>query len=252
MKISIITVAYNAEKTIKDTIESVLSQTHPDIEYIIIDGLSKDSTMEIVKSYQNKIHTVVSEADNGLYDAMNKGLNLATGDIIGILNADDIFNNNTVLEKVAKLFVNNIDGVYADLTYVSEDLSQIKRLWKTGEYNEDNWKKGWVPPHPTFFARKNVYENFGTFDLEYSLAADYELLFRFIKKHKIKLAYLPEITVKMRIGGVSNQSTSNIITQNKEIFAIWRKHGIKLNTINFAYHKLINRLQQRKQSQKLP
>ncbi len=234
MKVSIITVSFNSDKTITDTIQSVLSQDYKNIEYIIVDGLSKDNTINIVKSFGDKITKFVSEKDKGLYDAMNKGIDLATGDIIGFLNSDDFYSNNQVISKIASKFQKDVNAVYADLVYVSaHDKAKITRTWKSGEYIPDSFLKGWMPPHPTFFVRKLVYEKYGKFTDKLRSAADYELMLRFIHKHKIKLAYLPEVTVHMRAGGTSNASLKNRIKANREDKLAWKMNDLKPSALTF-------------------
>lgn len=229
MKVSIITVSYNSDKTIRDTIESVLSQTHSDIEYIIIDGASSDKTIDVVRSYGDKIHTVVSEKDSGLYDAMNKGIQKATGDVIGILNSDDLYADENVLrDVVAEFDTSPIDGVYSDLVYVQEDnVDQVSRYWRSGEYSPKSFLNGWMPPHPTFFVRKECYDRFGTYNLTFKTSADYELMLRFIYKNHVQVGYLPRVTVKMRMGGQSNASFMNRLTSNKEDRRAWTVNGLK-------------------------
>jgi len=228
MKISIITVSYNSAKTIRDTIDSVIQQNYHDIEYILVDGKSTDNTIEIIKSYGNKISKFISESDKGIYDAMNKGIQLASGDIIGILNSDDFYADADVLKNVANNFIDSIDGLYADLVYVDAlNTTKIIRTWKSGAYKEGAFLKGWMPPHPTFFVRRKVYQNFGGFTNQLKSAADYELMLRFIHKEKIKVAYLPKIIVKMRAGGASNSSIKNRIKANKEDRMAWKMNGLK-------------------------
>jgi len=228
MKISIITVSYNSAKTIRDTIDSVIQQNYHDIEYILVDGKSTDNTIEIIKSYGNKISKFISESDKGIYDAMNKGIQLASGDIIGILNSDDFYADADVLKNVANHFTVSIDGLYADLVYVDAlNTTKIIRTWKSGAYKEGAFLKGWMPPHPTFFVRRKVYQNFGDFTNQLKSAADYELMLRFIHKEKIKVAYLPKIIVKMRAGGASNSSIKNRIKANKEDRMAWKMNGLK-------------------------
>jgi len=229
IKISIITVAYNAAKSIEDTIQSVLNQTYSNVEYIIIDGESTDKTIEICNQYKNQITTIVSEKDKGIYDAMNKGVALATGDIIGVLNADDFYIDNDVLTNVANLFQStNCDGLYADLVYVDAcDTNKVTRTWISGGYKPNAFLKGWMPPHPTFFVKKECYQKYGNYSLELKSAADYELMLRFIHKHSISLSYLNQITVKMRVGGVSNSSLKNRINANKEDRKAWAMNGLK-------------------------
>lgn len=229
MKVSIITITYNSEATLKDTIESVVNQSYSNIEYIIVDGKSTDNTLSIIDSYKDKISKVVSEKDNGLYDALNKGIALATGDLIGIIHSDDFYTNSFVIEKIVKsIEENNADAAYADLYYVDKnDTNKIFRKWKSGSYKHGMFLNGWMPPHPTFFAKRSCYEKFGSFNLNLVSAADYELMLRFIHKHKIKLAYLPEFIIKMRVGGKSNVSLQNRIRANKEDRKAWIINGLK-------------------------
>ena len=229
MKVSIITITFNSEATLKDTIESVINQSYPDIEYIIVDGKSTDKTLSIIDSYKNRISKVVSEKDNGLYDALNKGIAMATGDLIGIIHSDDFYTNDFVIEKIVKSIEdNNADAVYADLYYVDkDDTNKIFRKWKSGNYKHGMFLNGWMPPHPTFFVKRFVYEKYGTFNLNFISAADYELMLRFIHKHKIKLSYLPEFIIKMRVGGKSNVSLKNRIRANNEDKKAWKINGLK-------------------------
>lgn len=228
MKISIVTVSYNASKTIKDTIESVLMQEDIDVEYIIVDGGSKDGTQEIIKSFGEKISKFISEPDKGIYDGMNKGVALASGDIVGILNSDDVYADRKVLKDVLSCFSSDIQAVYGDLVYVAEDdLNQVKRTWISKPYKEGAFKKGWMPPHPTFFVRKEVYKNYGSYSLELRSAADYEFMLRVIHKHQIKIHYLNRVLVRMRVGGASNASIKNRIKANKEDKMAWKMNGLK-------------------------
>ena len=234
MKVSIITVSFNSEKTIIDTIQSVLSQDYKDIEYIIIDGLSKDNTINIVNSFGDKISKFVSEKDKGLYDAMNKGIDLATGEVIGFLNSDDFYANGQVISKIVKTFQKETDAVYADLVYVAaQDKLKITRTWKSGTYVSGSFLKGWMPPHPTFFVRKSIYQQYGKFTDKLRSAADYELMLRFIHKHKINLAYLPEVIVHMRAGGTSNASLKNRIKANREDKLAWKMNDLKPSPLTF-------------------
>lgn len=231
MKVSIITIAYNSAATIEDTIRSVASQNYHDIEYIIVDGASKDNTLNIVKSFGTKISKLVSEKDKGIYDAMNKGVMLATGDIIGILNSDDFYADDFVISDVVKEFQKtSCDGLYADLVYVNRELSdKVVRTWKAGDYRHGQFLSGWMPPHPTFFVKKNCYEKYGTYTLELRSAADYELMLRFIHKHQIPLTYLPRVITKMRTGGQSNVSIMNRIKANMEDRKAWKMNGLHPN-----------------------
>ena len=209
MKISIITVCYNSAKTIEDTLKSVANQKDINVEHILIDGASKDGTQQIIRQYDS-VTMLVSEPDKGIYDAMNKGIALATGDVIGTLNADDFYMYDHVLSNVAKIFLDpNIEACYGDLVYVSEaNTDQPVRFWKSTDYKHGLFKAGWMPAHPTFFVRKSVYERLGNFDLNYKIAADFELLFRFIEKNKVNTKYLPKVLVKMRLGGTTNKNIS--------------------------------------------
>lgn len=232
MKISIITISYNSAQTIEDTIQSVLSQDYPDIEYIIIDGKSTDSTIDIIEKYKTRISKFISEKDSGIYNAMNKGIKMATGDVIGIINSDDIYANPNVISHVIKKFTKtDAEGVYGDLVYVSRTNTQkISRIWQAGEYKEGMFLKGWMPPHPSFYVKRSVYERYGLFNTQLKSAADYELMLRFIHKEKIKVSYLPEVMVKMRTGGQSNLSFANRIKANKEDRLAWKLNGLKPGT----------------------
>ena len=228
MLVSIITATYNSKATITSNLSSIKEQTHPFIEHIIIDGASNDNTLSIIKD-QSPSAKIFSEKDNGIYDAMNKGIALATGDIIGILNSDDLYMNNSIIEKVVKLFEQeNCDAVYGDLIYVdANDTSKIKRRWKAGSFIKNDFLYGWMPPHPTFFVKKEVYEKYGKFNLSVFTAADYELMLRFVYKYGIKVAYLQEIMVKMRTGGASNESIANRLLANKGDRMAWKINDLK-------------------------
>jgi len=229
--VSIITVCYNSEKYIRFAIESVLNQTYENIEYIIVDGNSSDATVDIVRSYESLFNgrmRWVSEKDEGIYDAMNKGIALATGDMIGILNSDDSYINSIVITKVVECFREKyVDAVYGDLLYIrANNNDRIQRYWKSGLYKKNAFMWGWMPPHPAFFVRKGVYEKFGCFNTNFTSAADYEFMLRIIHKGNIKVAYLPEILVKMRIGGKSNQSLKNRTRGNNEDIKAWEINGL--------------------------
>ena len=228
LKISIITVSFNSAKTIKETIKSVLTQDYNNIEYIIIDGGSSDETIDIVKSYSEKISYFISEKDNGIYDAMNKGIKAATGDIVGILNSDDFYPNSFVLSNVAKSFKKyNCDAVYGDLVYVKEkDTTQIKRYWQAGNYNTSKIKNGWMLPHPTFFVKKVMYDRHGLYNSALKRAADYEMILKLLYKENISVHYIPMILVKMRMGGASNSTFLNRIRANKEDGLAWTKNQL--------------------------
>lgn len=224
MKVSILTVVYNGAATIRHCIESVLSQDYPDIEYIVVDGNSTDGTQQIVQEYGSRIARFVSERDSGIYDAMNKGIQLATGEVVGILNADDFYAYPSAISDVAGLLASgNFDASYGDLEYIdANDATIVRRRWVSGAYKVGAFLNGWMPPHPTFFVRKKVYDTYGNFRLDLGSAADYELMLRFVHKEKIKLAYLPKVLVKMRAGGVSNSTLKNRIAANRNDRMAWK------------------------------
>lgn len=228
MKISVITVVYNGAETIKDCTESVLSQTHQDVEYIVIDGASTDATMDIVRSFQDKIDVVVSEKDNGMYDAMNKGIARATGDVVAILNADDVYTDAGVLESIAQVFRDNpeVGCVYGDLVMV-DTMGRIRRTWRSRACTLGLFSHGWHPPHPAFFVRKDVYSNYGVFDTSFTIAADYEIMLRFLEKFRINAVYVPRVLVHMGSGGASNGSIRAIIRGNVESVRAWTHNGMK-------------------------
>jgi glycosyltransferase involved in cell wall biosynthesis len=228
MKITIVTAAYNAAATIKETIESVLSQDYPDIEYVIADGGSKDGTVEILKSYGDKIKWI-SEKDGGIYEAMSKGVKMATGEAIGVMGADDFYPDNQVISKVVKAFEESeADSVYGDLYYVdAEDTNKIVRNWKSGEYKRERFLNGWMPPHTTFFLKKSAYDTYGLYDTSYRSAGDYELMLRMLYKYKVSSYYIPAVLMKMRTGGTGNASLKNRIRANKEDRRAWEMNGLK-------------------------
>lgn len=228
MKVSIITVVYNNKDTIKQAIESVLLQDYSYIEHIVIDGNSTDGTVEIIKSYEHKISKWISEPDNGIYDAMNKGIKLATGEIIGFLNSDDFYANDSVVETVVNTMEEKcIDSCYGDLVYVDRgNPEKVLRYWRSRHFKENKFKRGWMPPHPTFFVKKWVYDTYGAFNLHFPIAADYELMLRFLHKYRISVAYIPEVLVRMRIGGKSNSSLKNIIRANVGCYCAWKTNDL--------------------------
>ena len=233
LKFSIITISYNSEKYIEDTIESVLSQTYKNIEYIIIDGKSTDDTLDIIDNYKDKFNNnikVISEKDKGIYDAMNKGLEYANGDLISFLNSDDVFAHKHVIKNVIKIFKNNpnCDACYSNIAMVKRNnLNDIKRIWSSSNDNYfSKCKYGWVPAHPSFFAKKDLYDKFGYFDLQFEIAADFDLICRFIEKYNINLYYINEILIKMRVEGASNKGIKPIIKGNREAFLALKKNNI--------------------------
>lgn len=235
LKISIITVCYNSALTIRDTIDSVLSQDFMNIEYIIVDGLSSDGTQDLVKSFGSRISKFISEKDNGLYDAMNKGVSMATGDIIGILNSDDIYSTNQIISLVANKFENeNSDCVFGDLVYFqSKDPKKIVRKYSGRNFSRQKIRIGILPPHPTFFVKRNVYEQFGNFDLQFKYASDFDLMARLFYVHNISYSYLPIVMVNMRLGGISTGSFKRIIEINKEDLRSCKKNKIPTNFLLF-------------------
>ena len=244
MKVSIITVTYNCKSFLLDCINSVTSQTYDNIEHIVIDGASTDGTLSLLESKREQFGALISKPDKGIYDAMNKGIKIATGDIIGILNSDDFYANNDILSKVASIFKNNpsLDACYANVICTDRnDTSKDIRYAKSSKFTPGLFSKGWCPPHPTFFVRSSVYEQFGNFNLNYHIASDVELMMRFIEVHKINVRYIPELWIKMRMGGTSNNSFKNIFIQNKEILHALNSHNLPNNLINFFFHKIISR-----------
>jgi glycosyltransferase involved in cell wall biosynthesis len=229
VKISIITIVYNNSETIADAIESVLSQTYPDIEYIVVDGLSTDGTVDIVKHYGTSVTKFISEKDKGLYDAINKGIGLATGDVIGLLHSDDIFYSPTAVASVAAAFQEqDADSVYGDLLYVQkEDTNKIVRNWVSGSYKRENFIYGWMPPHPTFYVKRSCFDKYGLYNTQLFSAADYELMLRFMYKHHITTSYIPEKLIKMRVGGKSNVTLKNRLRANREDYAAWHMNGLQ-------------------------
>ena len=218
MKISIITSVFNNKEHITEAIESVLNQSYKNIEYIVIDGASTDGTTEIIKSYKDKIDKFISEPDEGIYDGLNKGIHLATGDVIGFLHSDDFYLYDQVLEEVVNVFKSKeCDGVYGNLIYVDkDDTNRVVRQWDSGEFKYENLKKGWMPPHPAFFIKREVYDNFGVFDTGFKISADYNFMLKILSSQKFTACYLPHVLYVMRIGGTSNKSIRNLIQKSKE------------------------------------
>lgn len=239
--ITIITAVYNGASTIGDCLKSINSQTVA-VEHIIIDGVSTDNTLDIVREISPHA-SILSEPDKGIYDAMNKGINLATGDIVGILNADDFYINNQVLEKVAKVFADKaVDAVFADLVFVNpSNLDKVVRYYRADNFKPSKFAYGWMPPHPTFFVRRKIYELFGTFKLDYRIAADFELLTRFLVNERVSYSYLPEVIVKMRTGGVSTRNLKSNWILNKEIVRACTENGIKTNLLK-VYSKYLTKI----------
>ena len=245
MKITIITVVYNNVDTIADTLQSVATQTYPDIEHIVVDGASTDGTLEVLKRLGAHVAQLVTEPDAGIYDAMNKGLKLATGDVIGFLNADDIFLNIDMVARIAEVMSDPLlDACYANLYYVDRQQTDIvKRVWRSRDYEPGLCAKGWMPAHPTFYVRKYVYEKYGVFDLTFQLQSDFDLAMRFLEINKINTRFVPEFWVRMRMGGASNNSILNVIKGNWEAYLACRKYGIRVPPW-FMVTKVLSRLKQ--------
>ena len=239
IKISIITATYNSADTIIDAIESVNVQTYRNIEHVIIDGGSKDDTVSVVERVGKRVTTIISEQDKGIYDALNKGINAATGDIIGFMHSDDIFYDDQVIEKIANAFASNdTDSVYGDLEYVQRnDTDKVVRKWVSGNFTFNKIKSGWMPPHPTFYMKRVKYHKLGGFNLKYKIAADYDSILRYLFKYSVSSIYIPEVLVKMRIGGASNRSIENIIQKSKE-----DKLALKSNNIPWLRALLMKNL----------
>lgn len=228
MKVSIITATYNSSKTIQDTLESLKRQTYQDIEYIIVDGASQDNTLSIVNNRDCRVTKIISEPDRGIYDALNKGVVAATGDVIGFLHSDDIFASEDSVQQVVDTFLTNkSDAVYGDLQYVSaNEPSHIIRLWKSGKYSRERLKLGWMPPHPTFYMKRECYQKFGVFDLSYKIAGDYDSLLRYLWSGNISMSYCEHVLIKMRVGGASNRSLKNIWLKSCEDTRALKNNGI--------------------------
>ena len=230
MKVSVITATYNSLINIKTCIDSVINQGYSDIELIIIDGNSIDNTESLVKKYQQNYPFIelISEKDHGIYDALNKGINLASGDIIGFVHSDDFLDSNDILKDIVSMITfKGLDGVYGDLQYVDKfNTQKVIRNWKGCDFKPGLLKQGWMPPHPTLFLKKEVYEKYGLFDLSYRISADYDFMLRIFKDTELKFGYLPKVVTKMRVGGASNRSLKNIIRKSKEDYRAIRSNNI--------------------------
>lgn len=242
---SIITVVRNRADTIADAIESVAGQRYPHVAHLVIDGASTDGTMAVVKRYRATLACVVSEPDGGIYDAMNKGLRLAAGDVVGFLNADDLYADSEVIADVGACFSDpGVDAVYGDLVYVSRtDPQRVVRYWRSGDYRPGLFRRGWMPAHPTFFVRRAVYERHGGFDVSFRLQADFELTMRLLEVHRIGWRYLPRVLIRMRAGGATNSSIGNVIRGNLEAYRACRRHAPGLSPL-FILRKVVSRLPQ--------
>lgn len=226
MKISLITVVFNSQSTIERCIISVLRQKFNNFQYIVIDGGSTDATVDIINKYHDKIDFFVSEPDKGIYDAMNKGISVATGDVIGTLNADDFFAYDDVLDEVAGAFTSrHVDALFGNLDFLDGE-GKVVRKWRSGPYKPGLFNYGWMPPHPTFYCRRELFAKYGSYSLDFGSAADYELMLRFIHAHKVRVIYLDKIMIKMVMGGVSNRSLSNRLNALNNDLKAMRKNGI--------------------------
>jgi glycosyltransferase involved in cell wall biosynthesis len=243
MRITVITVCYNSAAHIADALRSVDSQTWPNVEHLIIDGASSDDTLRIIQAHPMPWRRVISEPDHGIYDAMNKGIRLSKGDVIGFVNSDDFYSSPEVLATVARVFTDpSVDACYGDLCYVNrDDIASVVRYWRSSEFRPGLFLHGWCPPHPTFYVRRRVFERLHSFDLQYKIAADFELMARFIEVHRIRTRYIPKVLVKMRLGGTTNRSWSNVVIQNREIWRALKAHGLHPSLISFAAGKLMLR-----------
>lgn len=223
-----VTAVYNAQDVLEDALRSSLSQTWPNVERIIIDGASRDATPMLLKRYEDGLDVMVSEPDSGIYDALNKGIACATGDVVGFLHADDVYADSEVLARVAAAFADpGVDAVYGDLLYVRRsNPSQVLRYWRAGEYAPEKLKHGWMPPHPAFFVRRRFYEELGGFDPSYRIAADYDCMLRLLSRGALRCVYIPEVLVKMRTGGASNRSLGNILRKSAEDYRALKSNGL--------------------------
>lgn len=227
MKVSIITVTYNSEKTLRDTLESIELQTYKDIEYIIIDGGSTDNTLKLINEVSTRVTKCLSESDNGIYDALNKGINLSTGDIIGFVHSDDLLARPDIIETIVSRFhETKADVVYGDLVFFEKNQTDIiKRYWRSGPFKRSKLSLGWAPLHPSFYMRRELYKDDGYFDLSYRIAADYDQMVRILKRDDIKVIYVPQVFVKMRLGGESTR-IDNAISSTKEIVEVMKNHNV--------------------------
>jgi glycosyltransferase involved in cell wall biosynthesis len=232
--------------TIECTLRSVSLQTWSSVEHIVIDGASTDGTTSILERYRERLAMMVSEPDGGIYHAMNKGLDRCKGDVIGFLNADDLYADSDALARVAEAFQDPaVEACFGDLVYVSEDTRRVLRYWKSRPYRRGSFARGWSPAHPTFYIRRSALERLGTFDLTYRLAADTEFMMRYLHSGRVRSVYMPCIQVRMRLGGATNKSRSNVLRQNGEIFHALRKHGVSYSAALFWCCKMISRIGQR-------
>ncbi|MFN7645744.1 MAG: glycosyltransferase family 2 protein [Burkholderiales bacterium] len=245
LRVTVVTVCYDAAATIVDTIESVAAQSHPDIEHLVIDGGSRDGTQALVRGHGTRVARFVSEPDRGVYDAMNKGIAMACGDVVGFLNADDVFEHRDTVAHIVRTMADpTLDACYADLIYVDQrDTSRIVRDWRSRDWTPGLCLTGWMPAHPTFYARRDLYARYGGFDLEFRLQSDFELMVRMFETHRIRTRYVPERWVRMRTGGMSNRSVGNVVRGNIEAYRACRKNGHPVTPL-FVVRKIASRIPQ--------
>lgn len=227
-RISIITATYNCAATLGDALDSVATQNYSNYEHVLIDGASKDGTLALLESRRGQIATLISEPDRGIYDALNKGIHNATGDVVGFLHADDVYADARVLERIAAAFANpSVTAVYGDLQYVNkQDTNSIVRYWQAGPYSRRKLDWGWMPPHPSLYVRREAYARIGGFNTQYRIAADYDSILKLFTLPDFKVVYIPEVLVKMRVGGASNRSLENILRKSREDYAVLQRSGV--------------------------
>jgi len=226
MKISVITCTYNSEETVESAIKSFISQDYPNKELVIIDGTSSDGTLQIIDKYKKYISVVLSEKDDGIYNAMNKGIARTTGEVFGFLHSDDVFADSKVLSSIGDKFVQeDADLCYGDLVYTDSSGEKVIRTWKSGSYKAEKFRKGWMPPHPTVYTKRELVESLGTFNEDFRISGDYEFLLRYMFFNHLKVHYIPTVLVKMRVGGESNQSIKNRLKANSEDRKAWKING---------------------------
>lgn len=228
LKITIITAVYNRSDIVAEALDSILKQVYPHIELLLVDGGSTDGTLDVLGRYANQIDKIISEPDEGIYDALNKGLQHASGDVIGFLHADDVFADCNALARVAEAFSDPmLDAVYGDLVYIGSDKPElVVRHWVSGEFSTEKLRKGWMLPHPTLYLRREVYQRLGGFDKRYQIAADYDFIIRLLSEENLRVKYIPMVQVKMRLGGKSNNSFKNMIRKSLEDYFVMRKYGV--------------------------
>jgi len=228
LKISVITAVYNNRDTIAEALDSALTQTHPDVDLIVIDGASTDGTQEVLQGYADRLAVLVSEPDRGIYDALNKGIERASGEVVGFLHSDDLFADSAVLSRIATAFADpTVDAVYGDLLYVrKDDPTRVVRTWRAGEFSPGRLAHGWMPPHPTLYVRRAAYQRLGGYDTSYRIAADYDCVLRLLGRGGLRVAYIPEMLVKMRVGGASNRSLKNILRKSREDYRALRVNQV--------------------------